>query len=588
MRIDHNEFIKDILVCLRSRPDYWIINSEIYLEIIAKNEIYSTYSNDKYVNKDLLAIYNYIFMNEFKIPEECKRNNECPETCEDENKNLLNDYLGFDANESDDSYMKSLMNDKEYCKFVNFIERDSHFEIDYATKTLFDSSIVPLIYKFLIKRYYNRISKIFSCSNYHEIPYTIQIKIQNFILFFSYFSYDNSIDNFWNNNIENPKTNLINRQYKKYKLRINKIDEDELEQLYIQSQINILNLHEKISNLKKIFKIEEFINFLKENKVKIYINYIFKMPGIIIRGENQNDKSEKFLNMIICAYTQLNNILEIFEEYLKMNENNSIQKIEESEFRLDVDKTNLYDKLINYNKTNSSDYLNLKNSVTSKQFENFRNLFRIFKELKTLPHTILSNKNESIQKTKDFAFFYCVTVEKIRNYEGCLMLLKEYKKLNEIINQRREKTITIDGHNKSQNKNNFEKCFGSKLIEDDLNEITREYIDDYYEKQETKSKRVYKIENAGVNWTQEDIEKFEEGMNKYGHLQLANIKIAKFMGSHIEPSHVKLFRGRISKEKRIKRKFEKIEKISEMKKKKNLKWKLYEGELDSLTKSQVI
>jgi hypothetical protein len=292
--------------------------------------------------------------------------------------------------------------------------------------------------------------------------------------------------------------------------------------------------------------------------------------------------------MIICAYTQLNNIFEIFEEYLKINENSSIHNIEESEFRLGGDNTNIYEKHINYKTTNSSKNLNLKNSITSKQFDNFRNLFRIFKELKTLPHTIL--QNEEIQKTKDFAFFYCVTVEQIRNYEGCLMLLNEYKKFNEYINERKEKTITMDGHYKSHkiNDNNFHECFGSNLIEHDLNELTRQYIDDYYEKQETKSKRVYKIENAGVNWTQEDIEKFEEGMKKFGHLQLANIKIAKFMGSHIEPSHVKLFRGRISKEKRIKRKFEKIEKISEMKKKRNLKWKLYEGELDSLTKGEII
>jgi hypothetical protein len=288
--------------------------------------------------------------------------------------------------------------------------------------------------------------------------------------------------------------------------------------------------------------------------------------------------------MIIYAYTQLNNIFEIFEEYLqfKINEKNSIHVIDESEYSLN-NRTNINHNYI----SNKSTHFEQQNFVTLKQFENFRNLFRIFKELKTLPSINLLNEEKS--KSKDFAYFYCVTVEKIRNYEGCLQLMNEYKSFidnNKIYLENQANAIS---HNKSHKISdyNFHKCFGTNLNEHDLNEMAREYVDGYYENQETKSKRVYKTENAGLNWTKEDIEKFNEGMKRFGHMQLANIKIAKFMGTHIEPSHVKLFRGRISREKRMKRKFEKIEKITEMKKKRNLKWKVYEGELESIAKSEI-
>lgn len=42
-----------------------------------------------------------------------------------------------------------------------------------------------------------------------------------------------------------------------------------------------------------------------------------------------------------------------------------------------------------------------------------------------------------------------------------------------------------------------------------------------------------------TEWNPEDYEKFYEAIKKFNNEQLANKKIAKFMGSHIDPNHVR-------------------------------------------------
>jgi hypothetical protein len=130
-------------------------------------------------------------------------------------------------------------------------------------------------------------------------------------------------------------------------------------------------------------------------------------------------------------------------------------------------------------------------------------------------------------------------------------------------------------HNSNQSEINiFEKQFCSNITDQKLNFIEDEYVNNYYLNPDNIDKRIYKTENAGINWSNEDLKKFDDGLRLFGHCQLANNKIAKYMGSHIEVSHVKLFRGKISKERRIKKKKEKEQKICEMKKKRNLNWKV--------------
>ena len=50
-----------------------------------------------------------------------------------------------------------------------------------------------------------------------------------------------------------------------------------------------------------------------------------------------------------------------------------------------------------------------------------------------------------------------------------------------------------------------------------------------------------------LQWTKEDYAKFEEAMDLYNSDQLANKKIAKFMGRHIDANHVRYERAKRNK-----------------------------------------
>ena len=76
---------------------------------------------------------------------------------------------------------------------------------------------------------------------------------------------------------------------------------------------------------------------------------------------------------------------------------------------------------------------------------------------------------------------------------------------------------------------------------------SQDYIDrvaskvkEIYESPEEKLKRSYKyFSKERTEWNPEDYEKFYVAMKKYNNEQLANKKIAKFMGPHIDPNHVR-------------------------------------------------
>jgi hypothetical protein len=193
-----------------------------------------------------------------------------------------------------------------------------------------------------------------------------------------------------------------------------------------------------------------------------------------------------------------------------------------------------------------------KNSSNEKLFESNKNnldgmkyLFEIYIKLKNIYRQDLSE--EEIVKFLDYFFYF---TEKQNNYFGCLKILENIQ-----INLKRD-----------DNKQFY-------VPEKKINSVCKNYINNYFESEDSKYKRKYKYENAGFNWTEEDLQRFHEGMKLYGNCQLANIKIAKFMGDHIEASHVKLFRGKIIKEKRQEQKNLKQAKISEMKRNRTLKWK---------------
>jgi hypothetical protein len=192
----------------------------------------------------------------------------------------------------------------------------------------------------------------------------------------------------------------------------------------------------------------------------------------------------------------------------------------------------------------------------------YNNLFQTFKSLKSLHVHLLDSVSPL---AKDIIYFYYNIVERNSNYSSCVKLISKYENFN--------KKLNLENSHNNSLKDNFQ-IFGTRnLDKEKMENIKEEYISNYFEREDMKKRRSYKMENAGFNWSEQDTLKFEEGVKLYGHCQLANNKIAKYMGQHIETSHVKLFRSKISKKRRLQKKVEKEEKISEMKKKRNLRWK---------------
>jgi hypothetical protein len=233
------------------------------------------------------------------------------------------------------------------------------------------------------------------------------------------------------------------------------------------------------------------------------------------------------IGLYIQAYTILYNVLSICEFYLSNNTKEYIEK--------------------NYTQQEPTIYEYLK-------------LFETFKLTKTLFKKILTS-----EEICQINFFYFKVIEGRINYQGCINLVNRHIDYNNKIKNQQD--------SENFQENNFESQFGCNIkAEEGLDRIASEYIENYYETERNQKKRIYKTEHAGINWTEEDVKNFNEGLRLFGHCQLANNKIAKYMGSHIHVNHVKLFRSKISKEKQKTRKMEKQVLIKEMKKKKN--WKI--------------
>jgi hypothetical protein len=476
------ELISNTLDYLRTKPFYWIINTEVYMGIVSKGDNYN--EDDGYVNKDLIAIYNYVYGGKIK----------------QNNSDMIVDSTTdpeFDLANLFGQNVEEYYTDPYYIEFVEFLSSPDYLAIDPAKRMLFDSTVVPLLYNYLRQKY---------CVT----EQVRLIKLQNLILFLSYVGYNQDIESIWTPPAKAESIEPISNT-KKYNLRLSKLNEDELDEMYLQKQIKIIELQDKLNQVKQVDVIKDFLGYLKTNKKR----------EEIVKGENGHDvKTEAQMAVYIFAYNLLQNIFLICESYIN-------------------------DTTVNtYEEPKVSDLFN------------FFNTFKLTKSL--YRHTLDAN---DITKVKNY---YIKLIEGKINYEGCINLLNGYQKFN------KTQIILQEGQ--------FERQFGCNITaEEKLNKLTTDYIDNYYDTVENRNKRVYQTENAGMNWTEEDVKKFHEGLRLYGHCQLANNKIAKFMGTHIHVSHVKLFRSRISKEKQKVKKMEKEVLMKEMKKKKNWKVATFEN-----------
>ena len=102
-----------------------------------------------------------------------------------------------------------------------------------------------------------------------ENKLSLDIRVQNFILFFSHIEYSEQISILWKQKVENNILQTANS--KKYNLRLSKFNENELDDLYIQKQIKMFETIEKINDAKNKPLVKNFLNYLKENNV-ILIN----------------------------------------------------------------------------------------------------------------------------------------------------------------------------------------------------------------------------------------------------------------------------------------------------------------------------
>ena len=70
------------------------------------------------------------------------------------------------------------------------------------------------------------------------------------------------------------------------------------------------------------------------------------------------------------------------------------------------------------------------------------------------------------------------------------------------------------------------------------------------------------------------MQRFQKGCEIYNNASLPNQKIAKYMGKHIFPSHVKALRSKIARALREEKREQRFHAIQQMMKKRNKKWKV--------------
>jgi hypothetical protein len=399
---------------------------------------------------------------------------------------------------------------------LNLFEREEYFNLDSSYRTLFRINVLPLIFKFELYENDSNLQSLKAKENQFE---TFKIKLENCIMFFSFInmSYSQEIYDIFHQS-KDETIDLINNRSKKFRLRDSKYKNINIEDLYMTKIQNLIELREKIDKIKNLEEVKKFINYLIKHNLRTDL----------VDGENENIESEIKMKNILYAYTNLYNVIKICNLYVaeSLKEETNIEK-DFNSFRM--------------------------------QFKDVKFFINTFKNIKAIYKELYEN-DEGNRVVKDIIEFFFTIIEKKDNYLGSVELLRRYS------------SFCKEANNKD--KLGETEFFGSKSNEKRLHEIEKEYIDNYYEHHSIKNERIYKIENMALEWSEEDYKRFNEGFKKFRNHQLSNNKIAKYMGSHIEVNHVRYYKNKILIEERKKTKEEKMNKIREMKKKKNIHWKI--------------
>ena len=505
-----------ILEQIRNDPHFWIEESEIHMKLINKYNNHSYCTNNNYLmyqenaNKYIEPTNKSLY----SIYNYIHLNNFCKNDDNDYNQihNENKNECIVDLRDSDDEC--SLMVEKQKKRKDKLIEKLMDLDDMSACSSLYNFDLIRNIYIFTINN--------LECYQ-NEIKLTQMNKqqLQNFIIYFTFLLTTKKF-NLSNNQCNSDYSININallKSRKKYQLRCNTKPNNNS---YVKDEEEINEQVKLFENIRKIKSLQQS-PLIKSFMDQFHLTYITPY-------ELTNNSKQKQLPLFLLFITE------------NAIDNNSISTQDLVSLSKNIPIIiKAYTILNNLLLLSKYFILNINNTV-------------LFKETHEIEEQLISSVI-SLQKT----MFTDHNVPEIQ------LLCKYY--LNNKDKQNNEcDTKTINNINNAiRNRMNNKKDY--------VDSVCDNYLNNYYNREDIKALRMYHEENAGFNWTKDDIEKFKEGFEKYKKSYLPNNKITQFMGGHICQTHVKAMRLKLLKKQSKEKKSQKMKKIKSIPNKRRRIWK---------------
>ena len=352
--------------------------------------------------------------------------------------------------------------------------------------------------------------------------------------------------------------------------------------------------------------LEEHVHYcFNFNVLRLLANYLIKDKGNI----TSLDKI-KIQNMLM--YFVLSNNIEKTTESFEINKiigskKYTLRKVskddEEKEIMHQVKMIEYHEKIENLKKRkNIFDFMSWGNLITISPYENVTSNSRFQKigiEKEILSYTdklpFILKVYTILNNILLIGLFY---VSELVNNNATTTLILSRENAQNLLNSLQDKIYTedsiqvkqlyqyytfhFDNDAATQTENSILIRLGRKKYKREENKETLEsiekacdsYINGYYNRDDVITHRKYYEEFAGFDWTEEDLQRFQKGCEIYNNASLPNQKIAKYMGKHIFPSHVKALRSKIARALREEKREQRFHAIQQMMKKRNKKWKV--------------
>lgn len=504
-----------ILEQIRNDPHFWVEESEIHMKL--KNK----YNNHLYLTND-----NYLMFqeNSNKYIEPTNKSlysiynyihlNNFSKNNDDYNKihNENKNECIVDLRDSDDEHPSTV--EKQKKRKDKLIEKLMDLDDVSTCSSLFNFDLMRNVYIFTINNWER---------NQNEVQLTQLHKqhLQNFIIYFTFLlttkkfnSTNNQCDNNCSINI-----NALLKSRKKYQLRCNSKPNNNP---YIKDE-------EEISEQKKLFENIEKIKSLQQSPlIKLFMNQ-FHLRYITPYELANNSKQKQFpLYLLFITENSIENNSISTQDLVSLSTNIPIIR-------------KAYIILNNLLLLSKYFILNINNTVFP--IETYEKEEQLINSVLSLQKTMFTNHN----------------VPEIQ------LLCKYY------LNNKAKQNNECD----SQTRNNINNVIRNRMNnkKDYVDSVCDNYLNNYYNREDIKALRMYHEENAGFNWTKDDIEKFREGFEKYNKSYLPNNKITQFMGGHICQTHVKAMRLKLLKKQSKEKKCQKMKKIKSIPNKRRRIWK---------------